>query len=212
MSCLITSAIFECNDFRLGGVLRWFVTNRSLITNYYYDVADFERTTVNSLSPNTGVTWYEYSFNTFATGAADTMNLTLFGRSYTHDFNTEILGLSPSKRDTLKQLIDSDDILIIFQTSDGYWRIMGEDKRLRVTEFSEITGASEDEGPLYNLKINNTTKYKMRYIDENFVNSYILPYFTNGSSCVYCSQILPPVILQSISSVGLSCILTCPLS
>lgn len=212
MGCLLTSAIFECDDFHVGGIKRLFLTNRSSITNYYYDVSDFEKTTVSSLLPATGVTWYEYSFNPFATGADDLMNLSLFGRSYTHSFRTEINGLSQSKRDTLNELIDSDDILLIFQESDGNWRIMGEDIKLKVIEYTETTGASNEDGPKYTLNIGNTTKYRMRYIDSSFINNYILPYYTNGSSCVYCYQILPPVILQSISSVALNCILTCPLS
>ena len=211
MSCLLSSTIYGCTEFSVGGVNKLFIANRATITNVYYDASDNEFSTVLSLAPTTA-DWYEFSVNKEATSAEDVMNISLFGKSYSHKFSTTIIGLNTEKRDTLNQLTDSNNLIIIFQDANDNWWILGEDKGLRVDEFKSKTGSNPQDINSYSLTLSNTTKYKMRAITESFVYSYI---DTNsggepGNLDCECSQLLTGV-LDDIANCSLLSLANCAL-
>ena len=206
MSCLLTSTIFGCQDFALGGVSRIFLANYSEITNVYFNSGDTEFSTVSSISP-TSMTWYEFQVNISNTGANDTMNNSIFGRSYTHKLSTLIIGLDVDKRDTLNQIISSNNIVAIFQDANLKWWILGEDKALKVDEYNSKTGINKDEQSSYFLTLSNTTKYPMRAIDDDYVDAYITP--VAGVNC-NCTSLISDLLVD-LASCEIEPLESCPL-
>ena len=210
MSCLLTTNIFGCVDFAVAGIQRLLIANRSLLTKVYYNTNENEFSTVASISPTT-TTWYEFNVNSVATSAEDKLNISLFGKSFTHTFKTTIIGLDYEKRTTIKQLIDSDNLIIVFQDNNDKWWVLGEDKAMRVVEYSSKTGQGVDDNNLYNITIENTTKYKMRAINSTFVNNYIL----NTTEIIIppacdCDTLLAGT-LNDVAACALSTLASCPL-
>lgn len=212
MGSLLTSAIFNCDEFEIGGIQRLFITNRELITNFYYNTSDLHRSTVASFFPYTGVTWFEFIINPSVTNASESLNISLNGKSYQHKFQTEFIGLTVAKRDTLEELINNDNLLLIYQDYNNLWWILGEDKGMKVASYEMVTGAKGGDEIKYSIELENSTKYRIRAVDSSFVNQYILPYYSVvAGGCITCYQFLSPYTLQSNATIPLVCILTCPL-
>jgi len=211
MSCLLSSTIFDCEEFSLGGVSKLFIANWSQISNVYFNTGDTQFSTVQSIIPTT-ITWYQFQVNPFSTGAIDTMSESLFGRSYKHTFTTTVMGLTPDKRDVLNQLIKSNNLVIVFKDANDVWWIMGEDKPLKVSEYTSKTGINKDDFSSYTFTLSNTTKYKMRAINEVYVNAYISPVYVN--ELCDCESLLTELLID-IADCTLETLaeeLACPLS
>ncbi len=207
--CILTSTIFGCNPFSLGGINTIYLANKSDITGVYFDNDDLEQSTVLSLAPTTA-TWYPFQCNSFATGNEETMVPSLFGNYYTQKFQTVILGLTPDKRKTLEQLTRS-EVVIVFQDANEVWWILGEGyKGLKLDTYKGKTGINADDPSSYTIEWNLQTKFKLRSISSVFVNAYIVDDGSVAPIACTCEQLLAGT-LEDVQFCTLDSLQDCPL-
>ncbi len=175
MSSLITSSIYNCDEYVIGGIKKLYITNNSSISAITFSSSDLTNTTVTNFvpfAPASNITWYQYSITPGATFYTGENNITPNGFLISKSFSIQFNKLTPAKRSTLLEHIRAwNNITIAFQdsTADQWW-VIGEEPGfgLRVSKYLETTGTSEDDNKV-DVTFSLTSRYPVRAISNSYI-------------------------------------------
>ena len=172
--CLVTSSIYECDQFSIGGIQKIYITNNEWIDQLNYGNLDLYNSIVYSIvpaSPYTALTVYQYSVIPGATNYDFEKVESPNGDYYNHRFAIQFNYMSPTKRNTLHELVESKNLTLLFKDFNGNWWITGCDvKGGRITEFRGQTGTIDD-GNFYSAVISLSSTYTAKYLSTSCVQS-----------------------------------------
>ena len=173
MSCLFTQNLIYCHDFIVGGINQVYLANKSEITSLTFDTGDTMMSEVQTLVPLSGQTWYEFTVLPQTVSASEKQVNSNNGRwFFQKELSFTIDYLEPVKRSALHELINSNNITVVFKTNVGNWFIMGEDFGCKVSDYNATTDIMKGNNQ-YTIKLSTTGKYQMRNLSTSFVEANI---------------------------------------
>lgn len=170
MSCLINSGINKCKDYSIGGIKRLFITNKSWLNDYYFDLSDTNFSTITNFSMSNS-TWYEFQIVKTFLSTTEELNISGQKKLFKKRLDATFIKLDATKRGVLQSLINFKSVVVILDNNNKWW-VLGEDTGCIVQDYVATTSAIDGLSN-YKIILKSDSKYQIRNIDSDYASQYI---------------------------------------
>lgn len=182
MACIINSGIIKCKSYSVGGIKRLFITNKSWITDYYFDLTDSELSTITNLQTSSSYQqWYEFQVTKTFLNLSEVLEKSGQKDLFIKSLDATFIKLDATKRGVLQRLMNAKSVIAVLDNNDKWW-IIGEDngciKKEYKAQTSTIDGTSD-----YRILFESKGKYQMRNIDSTYAYTNIALEQTYECNC-----------------------------